>query len=278
MTNYVKDKVILITGAGSGFGALISQMTAEMGAKVVGVDINQDGLKSVFDNIQNEGHEAAFTTADVTSKEDMDAAANFTVEKFGRIDVLVNNAGIMPLAFFADHKKAWRAWDKVIDINFKGVVNGITAVYDQMVQQSAGQIVNISSIYGNYGIPGSGVYSATKAAVKVLSDSLRAETQGKIKVTTVKPTGVPGTNLGSGVINEGAVVGLTGINAAKFGQNMTNYEAGSLDSEQSDPNNIRYWTISPEELAQNVVYAINQPWGVNISDITVRASGEDYIY
>src|SRR5690625_6905174 len=145
MTNYVKDKVILITGAGSGFGALISQMTAEMGAKVVGVDINQDGLKSVFDNIQNEGHEAAFTTADVTSKEDMDAAANFTVEKFGRIDVLVNNAGIMPLAFFADHKKAWRACDKLIEGKFEGVVKGISACYVQMVQHSSGLILHSTS-------------------------------------------------------------------------------------------------------------------------------------
>ena len=116
----------------------------------------------------------------------------------------------MPLADFADHERAWEKWHKAIDINIKGVVNGIAAVYDQMIAQGRGHVVNISSIYGNAGVEGAGVYSATKAAVTALSDSLRVEAAGKIKVTTIKPTGVLGTNLASTVVNEMAIMGLVG--------------------------------------------------------------------
>ena len=278
MTNYVDGKVIIITGAGSGFGKLVAQMTAELGAKVIGADVNEENLKTVVDGIRAKGQTAEYQVADVTDKAQMDAVAAFAVEKFGRIDVMLNNAGIMPLAYFADHKEAWQSWHKSIDINIKGVVNGITAVYDQMIAQGEGQVVNISSIYGNYGIPGSGVYSATKAAVKVISDSLRVEAQGKIKVTTLKPTGIPGTNLASAVVNEEAILGLTGHNYTSYPSTAAAWAEGTLPAEQTDPNSVQYWTVTPEELAQNVVYVINQPWGVNISDITVRATGEDYVY
>jgi NADP-dependent 3-hydroxy acid dehydrogenase YdfG len=278
VSNHIDGKVIIITGAGSGFGKLVAQMTAELGAKVVGTDINETGLREVIDGIRAKGQSAEYRVADVTDKEEMDAVAAFAVEKFGRIDVMLNNAGIMPLAYFADHKEAWQAWDKSIDINIKGVVNGITAVYDQMIEQGQGQVVNISSIYGNYGIPGSGVYSATKAAVKVISDSLRAEAKGKIKVTTVKPTGIPGTNLASAIVNDEAISGLTAHRTAQFAENAGKYYSGQMPAEQLDRDSVKYWAVTPEELAQNVVYVINQPWGVSISDITVRASGEDYVY
>lgn len=278
LSNYIDGKVIVITGAGSGFGRLVAQMTAELGAKVVGADVNEEGLRETVEGIRAKGQRAEYRVADVTDKAAMDAVAAFAVEKFGSIDVMLNNAGIMPLAYFADHAEAWRGWDKAIDVNIKGVVNGISAVYDQMITQGRGQVVNISSIYGNYGIPGSGVYSATKAAVKVISDSLRAETKGKIKVTTVKPTGVPGTNLASAVVNDEAVAGLTAHRGAEFAVNAEKYYSGQMPAKQLDADDISYWAVTPEELAQNVVYAINQPWGVSISDITVRASGEDYVY
>ena len=278
MTNYIDGKVIVITGAGSGFGKIIAQMTAELGARVVGVDINEAGLRDVVDGIRAKGQTAEYQVADVSDKAQMDSVAALAVEKFGRIDVMLNNAGIMPLAYFADHKEAWKGWDKAIDVNIKGVVNGIAAVYDQMIAQGEGQVVNISSIYGNYGIPGSAVYSATKAAVKVISDSLRAETKGKIKVTTVKPTGVPGTNLASAVVNDKAITGITAHRQADFAANSEKFAGGTMEVEQLDRDSVKYWAVSPEELAENVVYVINQPWGVSISDITVRASGEDYVY
>lgn len=278
MTNHVDGRIIIITGAGSGFGKLVAGMTAELGAKVVISDINEDNLKAVSEEIRAKGQTVEYKVADVTDKEQMDALAAFAVEKFGRIDVMLNNAGIMPLAYWADHKQAWKAWDKAVDINFKGVVNGITAVYDQMIEQGRGQVVNISSIYGNAGMPGSGVYSATKAAVKVLSDSLRIESHGKIKVTTVKPTGVPGTNLASAIVNDTAISGLAGQNAQQYFDDTAAFMAGKLPAEKTDSDSIQYWAITPEELAENVVYVINQPWGVNISDITVRASGDVFIH
>src|SRR5690625_4891087 len=278
MSNYVEGKVIVITGAGSGFGKLVAQKTAALGAKVVGADINEEQLREVVEGIRADGQAAEYKVADVTNKEQMDAVAAFAVEKFGRVDVMLNNAGIMPLAYFADHEAAWQGWHKSIDVNIKGVVNGITAVYDQMIEQGEGQIINISSIYGNYGIPGSGVYSATKAAVKVISDSLRAEAKGKIKVTTVKPTGVAGTNLGNSIVNPEAQLGLAGHNGVEYMDKLGKFVEGDVSEEEKDKNSVKFFFIEPEDLARNVVYAINQPWGVSISDITVRASGEKYIF
>ena len=156
-------------------------------------------------------------------------------------------------------------------------MNGIAAVYDTMIEQGRGQVVNISSIYGNAGTEGSGVYSATKAAVDVLSDSLRVEAQGRIKVTTVKPTGVLGTNLASGVVNQEAVIGIVGQKSAHFFENAANLQNGTLRPEQMDVDSVAYWLITPEDLADAVVHVIDQPWGISISDVTVRASGENYV-
>ena len=274
---YVKEKVIIVTGAASGFGKLISEKCAAGGAKVVGVDVSVEGLNEVFEGIRAAGFEGTAHVADVTDMAQVQAAGQHAVDTYGRIDVIVNNAGVMPLAFFADHERAWQKWHKAIDINIKGVVNGISAVYDTMIKQGRGQVVNISSIYGNAGTEGSGVYSATKAAVDVLSDSLRVEAQGKIKVTTVKPTGVLGTNLAGGVVNEAAVIGIVGQKGAQFLENAGNLQTGALRPEQMDVDSVEYWLITPDDLANAVVHVIDQPWGINISDVTVRASGENYV-
>ena len=278
MSQYLKDKVVIVTGAGSGFGKLISEKCAAGGAKVVGVDVNGESLNDIFEGIREAGLQGTAHVADVTDMAQVKAAAQHAVETFGAIDVLVNNAGVMPLAYFADHERAWERWHKAIDINIKGVVNGISAVYDQMIQQGRGQVVNISSIYGNGGIEGSGVYSATKAAVTALSDSLRVEAQGKIKVTTIKPTGVFGTNLASWVVNETAIMGLVGQKGLQFAENMGNLQNGSLRPEQMDVDSVAYWLITPDDLANAVVHVIDQPWGINLSDVTVRASGENYVF
>ncbi|MBV8179459.1 MAG: SDR family oxidoreductase [Mycobacterium sp.] len=277
MSKYLNDKVIIVTGAASGFGKLISEKCAAGGAKVVGVDVNVEGLNEVFEGIRAAGFEGTTQVADVTDMAQVKAAGQHAVDTYGRIDVIVNNAGVMPLAFFADHERAWERWHKAIDINIKGVVNGISAVYDSMIKQGQGHVVNISSIYGNAGTEGSGVYSATKAAVDVLSDSLRVEAQGKIKVTNVKPTGVLGTNLASGVVNEAAVIGIAGQKAAQFIENAGNLQSGALRPAQMDVDSMEYWLITPDDLANAVVHVIDQPWGINISDVTVRASGENYV-
>ncbi|WP_125079375.1 SDR family oxidoreductase [Mycobacterium sp. P7213] len=278
MSQHLKDKVVVITGAGGGFGKLIAEKCAAAGAHVVGVDIGAENLAAVFDGIRAAGLSGSHQVADVTDIEQMKAAVQHAVQTFGAVDVIVNNAGVMPLAYFADHDKAWQHWHRAIDINIKGVVNGISAVYDQMIAQGRGHVVNISSIYGNAGVAGSGVYSATKAAVAVLSDSLRSEAKGKIKVTTVKPTGVLGTNLGSGVVNGSAIMGIVGSRGESYMRSVTAFAEGTLEPEQTDIDSVKYWLITPEDLAEAVVHVIDQPWGISISDITVRASGEDYIY
>jgi NADP-dependent 3-hydroxy acid dehydrogenase YdfG len=256
--SYMEGKVAVVTGGASGFGELVSEMLRERGATVVGFDVSDAN---------------GCTVVDVTDGPAMRAAVDAVVARYERVDVMVNNAGIMPLAFFADHEQAADAWDRCIDINFKGVVHGISAVYDHMIRQGGGHIVNIASIYGNAGIAGAGVYSATKMAVMAISNALRVETQGKIKVTVVRPTGVPGTGLVDSIVNFEAALPLAGHNVARMAGRF-----GNLDDEQRNSDNVRYWAITPEELAAQVVYCIDQPAGVTISDISVRATGEDYAY
>jgi NADP-dependent 3-hydroxy acid dehydrogenase YdfG len=277
MTNHVAGKVIIVTGAASGFGRLVCRKTAELGAHVVGGDVDGDGLERLRVEIERGSGSVAIRTADVTCLSDLEALAGVAVERFGRIDVMVNNAGTMPLAFYADHRQALRAWERCIDVNIKGVLYGILAVYDQMIAQGRGHVVSLSSIYGNFPVVGAGVYGATKAAVNMLSESLRMESQGRIKVTIVKPTGVPGTNLASGIINPEAIIGILGHNMASYGQKLQALAAGQLPARDSDPDSITYVALDPEFLADQIVHAINQPWGVALGDITVRAAGDAYI-
>ncbi|MBX3705599.1 MAG: SDR family oxidoreductase [Pseudomonadales bacterium] len=277
MSNHVADKVIIVTGAAGGFGRLVSRKTAAMGAHLVCADIDASGLDETRAIIESSGGSVATRVTDVTGLADMQALAATALERFGRIDVLVNNAGTMPLAFYADHARAADAWARCIDINIKGVLYGMLAVHDQMIAQGRGHIVNLSSIYGNFPVVGAGVYGATKAAVNMLSEALRMESQGKIKVTIVKPTGVPATNLATGIINPAAIVGILGHNAASYGLKMQALQAGQLPAQDLDPDSISYVALAPEYLADQIVYAIDQPWGVSIGDITVRASGDGYM-
>lgn len=277
MADHVSGKVIVITGAASGFGQLVASKTAARGARVVAADLEADSLQVSVDALTEQGGQAEAVVADVTDRGQMADLAARAVERFGAIDVMVNNAGVMPLALFADHAEAAEAWDRCIDVNLKGVLHGIIAVHDQMITQGRGHIVNVSSIYGNYPVAGAAVYGATKAAVNVLSESLRQESQGRIKVTTIRPTGVPGTGLGAGVINPAALGGVLGRNEAAFMQTMGEVFGGDPRPELVDPDDIRYFALAPETLADQIVFAIDQPWGVSISDLTVRASGDSYM-
>ena len=146
-----------------------------------------------------------------------------------------------------------------------------------MIAQGRGHVVNISSIYGNYPVSGAAVYGATKAAVNVLSEALRQESQGRIKVTTIRPTGVPMTGLGAGVLNPAALGGILGAGEASFMETIGALLGEDPPAELTDPNQIGYFALSPELLADQIVYAIDQPWGVSISDLTVRASGDSYM-
>ncbi|MBT3312107.1 MAG: SDR family oxidoreductase [Desulfobacterales bacterium] len=277
MKNYVNEKIIVITGAGSGFGKLTSEMAAEMGGKIICADINEESLKIVVEGIKAKGGQAEYIVTDASVKSQMDDMAKFALDTYGRIDVLINNAGIMPLAYYADHENAWEAWEKCIDINMKGVLYGTIAVYDQMIKQDQGQIINISSIYANYPVVGGAVYEATKAAVITLTGVLRQEARGVIKTSVVKPTGVPATGLGGSVVNQEAITGALGQFVGEFFESFNTLGTDEMDPGLMDVNSIKYFTLHPEAIAENIIYCINQPWGVNISDITVRASGESYM-
>ena len=277
MSNYLKGKVVVVTGAAGGFGRLVALKSLELGASVVCSDIDERALSQLVEDLNADDSQVFGIKADVSKLKEVNSLVLETIEKFGQVDVMINNAGIMPLAFYADHDSAGEAWDRCIDINIKGVLNGITAVYDHMIDQGRGHVVNLSSIYGNYPVAGAGVYGASKAAVNFLSESLRVESQGKIKVTIVKPTGVPGTGLGQGIVNQDAIVGILGQNDATYRQMMQAHVSGELPEEHSSRENIEYYALDPEDLADQIIYAINQPWGVSIGDITVRASGDAYV-
>ena len=277
MEQHIEGKVVVVTGAGSGFGQLISQKCAALGAKVVCADINEEGLAQTTSAISDAGGHAIARRTDVTSYSNMQELAKVAIDEFGAIDVMVNNAGTMPLAFYSDHAEAMDAWGRCIDINIKGVLHGISAVYDQMMAQGRGHVVNISSIYGNFPVIGAGVYGASKSAVNFLSESLRVEAQGKIKVTVVRPTGVPATGLSGTVINQEAPIGIMGQNAEAMGMQYEEIMSGQAPAEVMDKDNVAYFSLDPDSLTDQVIYAINQPWGVSIAEVTVRATGEGFV-
>ena len=275
--SHIENRVIVITGAAGGFGRVVACKAAKLGARIVAVDIDENGLNDTLQTILSDSGKAISCHADVTNAGDMVGVMNRAIDAFGRVDVLVNNAGIMPLAFLSDHAKAMAAWERCIDINFKGVLNGIAAAHDHMIKQGRGHIINLSSIYGNTPVAGSAVYGATKAAVNFLSESLRQESLGKIKVTTIRPTGVVQTGLSATVIDPNASIGSLGVHMKEYVDRMTSIFEGTGRGEWTDSDNIEYLMLSPDLLADQIVYAINQPWGVSIGDITVRASGDMFL-
>lgn len=277
MANYIEGKTIVITGAASGFGQLISQKAVAAGAKVVCADINEDSLNQTVQALTAAGGDAIAHPVDVSDLAQMHGLAAKAVAAFGRIDVMVNNAGIMPLAFYADHADASHRWSQCIDINIKGVLHGIISVYDQMLAQEEGHVINVSSIYGNFPVAGAGVYGASKAAVNFLSESLRVEARGKIKVTTVKPTGVPATGLAAGIVNPEAVVGILGQNQPEFQSTMQSIADGQVDQKVVSQDSMGCAVLEPDYIADQVIYAINQPKGVTVGDITMRGSGDYFV-
>jgi NADP-dependent 3-hydroxy acid dehydrogenase YdfG len=277
MSDHVSGKSIVITGAGGGFGRLVSLKAAARGAAITCGDIDLAAAQAVADEVTAAGGTAQAVKVDVTRLGEVKALVASAIAAHGVIDVMVNNAGIMPLAFIADHEAAYAAWERCIDINIKGVLNGMVAAHDAMIAQGRGHVVNISSIYGNFPVTGAAVYGASKAAVNFLSESLRVEARGRIKVTIVKPTGVPSTGLSGTIVNQAASIGIIGQNAGEFMDMVGQIGEGTFPAERLDPENIDYASLAPEHIADAVIHAIDQPWGVSIGDITVRAAGDHFI-
>jgi NADP-dependent 3-hydroxy acid dehydrogenase YdfG len=269
--NYVQGKVVVITGAGSGFGKLTSEKLANMGGKIILADINEETVKATTDNMKSKDGIAEYIVTDVSAKEQVDRMTLFALTTFGRIDILINNAGIMPTSLFAS--KQVEAWDKCININLKGPIYAIASVIDTMYKQGEGHIINVSSLYATKTHAGAGVYCATKAGLKMISDALRAETRGKIKVSTVYPSAAA-TNLSSTILDFEAVSEFYGKYWPEFNEAMSNNPDLVLNPDMNDP---KVMLLSAEAIADTIVFCVNQPKGITISDIIVRATNEPMI-
>ena len=234
----LQDQVIIITGASSGIGEATARHLAGLGAKLVLGARRTDRLSAIADSL---GSNAIFNKTDVTRREDLRALADLAVEKFGRIDGLVNNAGLMTVAMV--QSGAVDDWDRMIDINIKGVLWGIHAVLDTMLAQGSGSIINIASTSAHSVGPGGVVYSATKTAVRTISEGLRQEVAGRVRVCTISP-GFTESELPDGVSDE-----------------IFKPIVDSLFEENAMPARI---------IAEAVAYVLTQPLSVAVNDITVR--------
>lgn len=241
----IQGKVVLITGASSGIGEAAARLIAAKGAHVVLGARRIERLQMLAADIEAQGGSARFRALDVTDALDMQAFADFAKHAFGKIDVIINNAGIMPLSPLAALKIA--EWNQMLDVNVRGVLHGIAAVLPSMQAQGHGQIINISSIGGLAVSPTAAVYCATKFAVRAISDGLRQETD-KIRVTVVCP-GVVESELADSISDE------TARDAMKA---------------------FRKVALEPDAIARALVYAIEQPDGVDVSEIVVRPTGSAY--
>lgn len=242
----MKDKVIVITGASSGIGEATAQAAAEKGAKVVLAARRIERLEETVKRIREQGGAAVSFQTDVASQEDVQALADFTVSEFGTIDVWVNNAGIMPLSFL--DKLKVDEWEKMIDVNIKGVLYGIAAAIPVMEKQKSGHIINVSSVAGHRIGLGGAVYSGTKFAVRAISEGLRQELS-------------PKANIRSTIISPGAV-------KTELRHTITDEDAlNILKKRVASTNEI---PLESKNIADAIIYAIEQPEGVSINEIIVR--------
>ncbi|MEG2115193.1 SDR family oxidoreductase [Kluyvera intermedia] len=189
MTNNIKDKVIIITGASSGMGEAAARHLAKKGAKVVLAARRSSRIDALAKEINEQGGTAMSIATDVTREDDVKKLVDTTVSQWGCIDVLINNAGVMPLSPLDQIKVS--EWNQMIDVNLRGVLHGIAAALPYMKAQKSGHIINTASIAGHLVFPASAVYSATKYAVRALTEGLRKETCAyNVRATIISPGSV----------------------------------------------------------------------------------------
>lgn len=242
MTNTIGNKIIVITGASSGLGAEAARYLAELGATVVLGARRTERIKALAEGIEAKGGKALAVETDVTDRASVQNLVDTAVKTYGRIDVLLNNAGVMPLSPL--EKLRVDEWDLMIDVNIKGVLYGIASALPHMKARKSGHIINVSSVAGHRVLENSAVYSATKFAVRALSEGLRAE---------VKPY-----NLRTTVISPGAVQSelLDSIHDEATAEQLRSFVPGIA--------------ISADSFARCVAFAINQPEEVDINEILFR--------
>lgn len=239
----LQDQIIIVTGASSGIGEATAEKLAAHGAKVVITARREDRLQELKEKIESNGGKALAITADVTSKEDWNKIIQQTSETFGDATALVNNAGLMPLSFVKKLKTD--EWEKMVDVNIKGVLNGVAAVLPKMMDHKQGHIINISSVAGRKVYPGGAVYSATKFAVRAFSEGLRSELapEFNIRVTSIEP-GAVDTELTNTITDDDV---------------RENIMKPMLDIEPLQSNDI----------AESILYALRQPEHVNVQELMV---------
>ncbi len=234
-----QPKVILLTGSSSGIGEAAARHLAAAGHSLVLGARRTDRLEKLVEEIRSEGGTAEYRALDVTSLEDTQAFADFALEKFGRIDVMINNAGVMPLSPLHELKVA--EWNQMIDVNIRGVLHGIAAVLPHMQSRKSGQVINVSSIGGFQVWPTCAVYSGTKFAVRAISEGLRLENKD-VRVTIISP----------------------GVVESELAHTISDPSTRQMIED------FRAVALTPDAIARAMAYAIDQPADVDVNEIIVR--------
>lgn len=246
MSTNIAEKVVVITGASSGLGEDAARHLASEGAAVMLGARRVEKLESIVADIRESGGKAEALATDVTDASQVKALVDKAVEAFGRVDVVINNAGLMSIAPLSAVKVD--EWDRMIDINIKGVLYGIAAGLPLFQSQGSGHFINISSVAGLKVSPGGAVYSGTKFAVRAISEGLRAEVGGAIRTTTILP-GLIDTELKTGSSHEASSAAI---------------------------NEFYKVAIPPSAISNAIAYAISQPADVDVNEIVVRPTVQEF--
>jgi NADP-dependent 3-hydroxy acid dehydrogenase YdfG len=241
----IEDKVVVITGASSGIGEATALLLAERGAKLVLGARRADRLEALADRIGKEGGAAVYAPTNVKRRDDLSRLVKLACERYGKLDVLVNNAGIGPISPLDDLRVA--DWEEMIDVNIKGVLYGIAAALPVFRYQGFGHFVNIASTAGIVIKPTMAVYAGTKFAVRAITEGLRQEAGDKLRVTIISP----------------------GFVRTDFAESMTNPEvkANILGT-------MGEMAIGPDAIARAIAFAIEQPADVDVNEIIVRPTAQ----
>lgn len=243
MKTGIEGKVVVVTGASSGIGQATAELLARYGAKVVLAARRTEKLKDIVAYILQNGGEAACMEADVTRKEEVSHLVAFALTTYGRLDVMINNAGVAQL--YRMEELDVEGWEQMIDVNLKGTLYGIAAALPVFKKQGSGHIINIISTAGIAIVPQMGVYAGTKNAVRTISEALRQESEGRWRVTGISP----------------------GYVKTEFVSNIRNEALKKANQEKADQISIPALAI-----AEAVAYAISQPDNIDVGDIVIRPS------